>query len=91
VLLSKNSKFIAQIRYSGFSVVSSRNRFRQVDVSFQSAHQAKYCTDARSGKMIDVRGGHAWPPVETGGFKMIDEILSQYLLLIFYPYREPVE
>jgi hypothetical protein len=34
--------------------------------------------------MIDERGGHAWPPVETGGFKMIDEILSQYLLLIFY-------
>jgi hypothetical protein len=38
--------------------------------------------DVRSGRMIDVRVGMLSPPVETGGYKMID--VNRALLLDIY-------
>ena len=39
--------------------------------------------DVRSGRMIDVRGGeHLSPPVETGGYKMLDVRVALFLNMI---------
>ena len=41
---------------------------------FRGSNRVEDFFDARAGRMIDERGGLPVPPVETGGYKMLDVV-----------------